>query len=137
MAPQNYITNHYVTQAGNGIGFYAGLSHQKGAGVGSWLAGLFRTILPVLKSGATAVGREAVRAGSHVLADVAAGQNIRGSAKKHIEEAGENLSNALKRKAGTAMSGGSAIKRRKPARQAHSVSKTRRRKTSSSPDYFT
>lgn len=137
MAPQNQITHHYVTQAGGGFGqFYAGSSYQKGHGIGSWLGGLFRTILPVLRSGASAVGKEAARAGSAVLADVASGQNFRGSVNKRVGEAAGNLANQAKRKADS-MAGSGAIKRRKTASKAHNVPKTRQRKTASRPDYLT
>lgn len=132
MAPQNHITQYYLNQAGGSIGqYYAGAPFQKGHGVGSWLGGLFRTILPILKSGATAVGREAARAGSHVLADVAAGDNFKGSAKKHMEEAAANLINMAKRKAEDSMRGSGRIKRPRRGRGAHSTANTRRNNTSS------
>jgi len=137
MAPQNQITNYYVTQAGGGSGhYYAGSSFQKGHGIGSWLGGLFRSILPVLRSGAAAVGKEAARAGSGVLADVASGRNFRGSAQKRIEEAAENLANTVKRKAGGNMTGSGAIKRRKVPPKAHSASKSRKSKTSAQQDIY-
>lgn len=137
MSPKAFITQYYLNQAGGGGSghFYAGSSHQKGYGIGSWLGGLFRTILPILRSGATAVGKEAVRTGSHVLADIAGGENLRTSAKKRIEQAGENLTSSLKRKADT-MSGSGRIKRRKPAKKTHSVSRPRRRKTLAHDNYF-
>ena len=110
MANQDAITNYYVTQAGGGgggfytgmgyqrgYGIYVGKAYQKGYGLGSWLGGLFRTVLPFLKSGAMVVGREAARAGSHVLADVASGQNFKNSVNKHMEEAAGNLTTAVKR----------------------------------------
>ena len=137
MAPQNHITNYYLTQAGGGSGhFYAGSSFQKGYGIGSWLGGLFRTVLPILRSGAVAVGKEAARAGSHVLADVASGENLKGSAKKHLEEAMGNLVNKAKRKA-ESMAGSGRIKRPRQGRPPHSVTKTRKGNTSQGPDFLT
>jgi hypothetical protein len=123
---QDVVTRYYVTQAGGGQ-FYAGTPHQKGYGLGSWLGGLFRTVLPLFKTGALAVGREAARAGSHVLADVATGQNFKGSVNKHMEEAAGNLSTSLKRKLEDTMQGSGAIKRRKTSQMPHSVLKVRRR----------
>ncbi|KAK3932649.1 hypothetical protein KUF71_013723 [Frankliniella fusca] len=117
MTRHDHITEFYLHQAGGGQ-YYAGSSYQKGHGIGSWLGGLFRTVLPLLKSGATAVGREAARAGAHVLADVASGDTFADSAKRHTGEAVQNL----KRKAASAMNGsGRAIKRPKPAPKRHTV----------------
>ncbi|KAK3920749.1 Poly(U)-specific endoribonuclease-C [Frankliniella fusca] len=132
MTRQDHITEYYLRQAGGGQ-YYAGSSYQKGHGIGSWLGGLFRTVLPLLKSGATAVGREAARAGAHVLADVASGDPFADSAKRHAGEAVQNL----KRKAASAMSGtGRSIKRKRLAPKRHSTAKARSRR-SSTPDYFT
>ena len=118
MAPQNHYTQYYLHQAGGGgiSHYYAGAPYQKGYGIGSWLGGLFRSVLPFLSSGAVAVGKEAARAGSHILADVASGQNFKGSVSKHAEEAVGNL----KRKAQAAMQGSGAIKRRKITRKNQS-----------------
>ncbi|KAK3907323.1 Putative uncharacterized transposon-derived protein [Frankliniella fusca] len=132
MTRQDHITEYYLRQAGGGQ-YYAGSSYQKGHGIGSWLGGLFRTVLPLLKSGATAVGREAARAGAHVLADVASGDPIADSAKRHAGEAVQNL----KRRAAAAMSGsGRSIKRKRLAPKRHSAAKARSRR-SHTPDYFT
>ncbi|KAK3920565.1 DNA-directed RNA polymerase subunit beta' [Frankliniella fusca] len=132
MTRQDHITEFYLRQAGGGQ-YYAGSSYQKGHGIGSWLGGLFRTVLPLLKSGATAVGREAARAGAHVLADVASGDNFADSAKRHAGEAVQNL----KRKAASAMNGsGRSIKRKRLAPIRHTVAKARSRR-SSTPDYLT
>ncbi|KAK3929579.1 Putative uncharacterized transposon-derived protein [Frankliniella fusca] len=110
------------TVSAGGGQYYAGSSYQKGHGIGSWLGGLFRTVLPLLKSGATAVGREAARAGAHVLADVANGDPIADSARRHTGEAVQNL----KRKAAFAMNGsGRAIKRAKLAPKRHTVARPR------------
>jgi len=121
------ITQYYVTQAGGGH-FYAGSSYQKGYGIGSWLGGLFRSVLPILRSGAIAVGKEAARAASHVLADVAAGDNVKSSFKKHAGEAANNLTGQMKRKL-EGMEGSGAIKRRKVAPKPHSAPRARRGKT--------
>ena len=100
MTCQDQITQYYLRQAGGGGQYYAGATFQKGHGIGSWLGGLFRTVLPLLKSGAAVVGKEAARAGSHILADVASGDNFKESALRHGGEAVQNL----KRKAASTMS---------------------------------
>ena len=126
MATRSQISQYYINQAGGGFGhFYAGAPYQKGYGIGSWLGGLFRTVLPLLRSGAAAVGREAARAGSHVLADVAVGDKFGESLNKHAVEAIGNL----KRRAASNMQGSGAIKRRKITKKAHSATTARRRRT--------
>ena len=52
---------------------------QREHGVGAWLGGLFRRILPYVTSGARAVGKETLRAGIKVLDDIAnTGVNFKG-----------------------------------------------------------
>jgi hypothetical protein len=138
---QDAMTNYYVTQAGGGGGFYSGIgyqrgygiyvgkAYQKGYGLGSWLGGLFRTVLPLLKSGALAVGKEALRAGGNVVADLATGENFKQSVNRRASEAGDVLSQKLKRKT-ESMQGSGGIKRRKTAPKPHSVLTARGKRTS-------
>lgn len=133
--PGSALVNYYLAQAGGGAGgthFYAGSLHQKGYGIGSFLGGLFRSVLPLLRSGAVAVGREAARAGAHVLADVAAGDPVADSLKSHADQALTNL----KRKAAAKMQGGGSIKRRKITSTHHSSHKHRGKKKRAHTDVF-
>ena len=101
------ITDYYVRQAqtGSGMNYFAGANTQKGAGIGSFLGGLFRSILPFVKQGAEVVGREALRAGSHILADAVSGEvPLKNSVRQHFGEAGRNLAKRMQ---------GNGIKRRK------------------------
>lgn len=118
MEGHNQLVHYYVNQAGSGAGqFYSGSSFQKGYGIGGFLGGLFRNIvLPLFSRGAKAVGREALRAGSHVLADVASGeQSLQNSVQRHASEAGNNLMKKLSQKMA-----GSGIKRKRLHSAAHS-----------------
>lgn len=97
----SHITEYYVKQAqsGAGMNYFAGAATQKGAGIGSFLGGLFRSIFPVLKQGAATVGREALRAGSHILSDAATGEvALNNSMRNHFSEAGRNLVNKMRGK---------------------------------------
>ena len=60
----SYI-QYYDDQVGGGgvRNVFAGSTYQKGRGVGSWLGGLFRNMLPYLSSGIKTVGKETLRAG--------------------------------------------------------------------------
>lgn len=78
MAEVDLLTRYYLDQAGSGSSaFYSGPiyqrgsgSLQRGAGIGSFLGGLFRRILPVVKRGVTAAGREVINSGAHFLNDL-------------------------------------------------------------------
>lgn len=62
---------YYVNQAGSGVGnFYSGPIYQRGYGVGSFLGGLFRSVLPLLKKGSLALGRELISCGTNVMDDI-------------------------------------------------------------------
>ena len=62
---------YYQQQAGSGIAaIYKGAPYQRGHGIGSFLGGLFRSILPLISTGAKVVGKEAMRAGVGLLNDV-------------------------------------------------------------------
>lgn len=75
MAEEDLLTRYYVAQAGSGFGdFYSGPIYQRGYGIGSFLGGLFRTILPVLKRSSSIVGREVINSGINFLKDV--GNNV-------------------------------------------------------------
>lgn len=94
-------TRYYLNQVGSGVGtVYRGVSYQKGHGIGSFLGGLFRTVLPILKSGARAVGKEAVRTGMNVLGDIASDstQPLKKVIRKRVIEAGGNLAEKAGRK---------------------------------------
>ena len=42
---------------------------QRGNGIGNFFRGLFRFVTPLLYSGAKAVGKEALKTGSHIISD--------------------------------------------------------------------
>ena len=95
------------------MGYYAGAAHQRGSGFfGNLLSGLFRFVSPLLPS----LGREALRAGGHVLSDVASGSDsLKSSVTRHASEAGQNLLNRAVDKLQ-----GRGIKRKRLTHAAHS-----------------
>ena len=72
------LFNNYYKQQGQGLPYFQGRHYQQGFGIGSVLAGLFRsaiplikkTALPILKKSAKVLGKEALSAGSNILKDV-------------------------------------------------------------------
>lgn len=72
------LAEYYIRKGGGGghideaIGpvYVSGAYLQRGHGLGSFLAGLFRMIRPVAIRGARALGREAIHAGAQILTDI-------------------------------------------------------------------
>jgi hypothetical protein len=122
-------TLYYLRQAEgrDHAGSFQGAS-QKGDGLGSFLGGLFRRIFPLLKSGAKAVGTEALTSGIHLLRDVITGKSLKDSVRDRVTEAGHNLTAKAAKKAETLV--GSGYKRRKHRKTSHSRVKRKRRRIS-------
>jgi len=82
-----------------GYGYYYGKQYQKGYGLGdtfkkffTWIVPLVKKhALPVLQSGAKAVGKQALSSISNIARDVVEGKNFVDSSKKRAKEAIDNL----------------------------------------------
>lgn len=92
---------------GGGIGrVYVGSPYQRGhGGIGSFLAGVFRRVLPLLTRGAKAVGKEALRTGVNIVSDVARNTPIKESFRNRVRESGENLKRKAEEKLDKLMEG--------------------------------
>ncbi|KAJ8677117.1 hypothetical protein QAD02_012904 [Eretmocerus hayati] len=94
---------YFDAQIGGGTNFLDNLGSlctaencQRGSGIGGFLGGVYRRVLPILKTGSKAVGKEVMRAGYNVVSDIAHGKMpLRNSIESRLRESG----NALKRKA--------------------------------------
>lgn len=92
MTEEEIFTRYYLAQAGSGIGdFYSGPIYQRGYGIGSFLGGLFRSILPILKKGSIAVGKEILSSGSHFLNDIGNDVKPRDALRSRAREAYNNI----------------------------------------------
>lgn len=115
-------TEYYLNQAGSGIGnIYSGPVYQRGYGIGSFLGGLFRSALPLLRKGSIAIGKELLTAGTNFIDDVQQNKSPKEALKQRSKE---TLSN-LKIKAINTMKGNGYIGRDK-LKNTHST-KVRRR----------
>lgn len=91
-----HYTTYYENQVSGGAGrignVFVGAPYQRGHGIGRFLGGLFRSVLPLLTKGAKSVGKEALRAGLHIIEDVS-GNHIpfKESLRRRAKESGENL----------------------------------------------
>uniref|UniRef100_A0A6V7KHW5 Uncharacterized protein n=1 Tax=Bracon brevicornis TaxID=1563983 RepID=A0A6V7KHW5_9HYME len=133
----NYIA-YYENQVGGGaveryIRFgriYVGAPYQRGHGIGAFLGGLFRRIMPFLGSAARAVGKEAIHAGMNVVSDVASRRvPFREALEKRLIESGMNLKRKASEKIDHLMTG-SGYKRRRKRRRVQKRAKRRGVKTS-------
>lgn len=71
---------------------YTQEANQRGCGIGIFLGGALRRVLPMIKAGSREVGKEAVRTGFNIMKDVTHGKvRFRNSLKNRIKESGKNL----------------------------------------------
>ena len=119
-------------QRGTGLPGYSGYPRQRGSGLGSFFRGLFRMAMPVIKRAAKAFGKEALKTGVSVLADVARGQDVLPSLETHGREAVATLAdktlNYLKRPAEENQEGGGSAKRARRSPQKKRKAPARKRK---------
>jgi len=80
-----------VNQAGNGMPFFSGAQQLKGYHLGGVLASLGRAVMPLFKSVARAIGREALRSGMQFASDVLDVQNVKQAAVRRAKQVGSNL----------------------------------------------
>lgn len=99
----SHYIQYYDEQIGGGgvKSYYVGSRYQRGNGVGAWLGGLLRRVLPYVASGAKAVGKEALRAGVRVVGDVA---NNGANFKEALASRARESRQTLKRKAADKLS---------------------------------
>lgn len=79
-ASRQFYEHYYANQSGSGISVFQGSYGQRGHGIGSTLAGLFRSAVPMIKRGLAAFGRQALNTGLQVASDMADGQSFSESA---------------------------------------------------------
>lgn len=105
-----YSVYHDELQNGGGRGggiprVFVGSPYQRGHGIGSFLGGLFRRVLPYLGKVVRAVGKEALRAGVNVIEDVENNTPFKISVKQRFEESRDKLKRKAKEKISSLMKG--------------------------------
>lgn len=92
MTLEDELTRYYLNQAGSGMSdFYSGPIYQRGYGIGSFLGGLFRSVLPILRRGGIAVGKELLNSGTNFFNDVENNVNPRRAFNNRALETITNL----------------------------------------------
>ena len=81
---------YYLDQIGHGQ-YFSGVAFQRGYGLGNIFASLGKAILPLVKSGAKAIGKQALKSGVAFASDVLAGKNVKQAALERTKQAGSTL----------------------------------------------
>ena len=79
-----------MDQVGQGQSF-SGAAFQRGYGLGNIFASLGKAILSLVKSGAKAIGKQALKSGVAFASDVLAGKNVKQAALERTKQAGPTL----------------------------------------------
>ncbi|KAE8751382.1 hypothetical protein FOCC_FOCC001955, partial [Frankliniella occidentalis] len=127
-------TDYYVHQAQTGRGinhYYSGAAYQKGHGIGSFLTGLFRFAAPLVRKAATAVGKQALIAGSNVVTDTLVNNHsFKDSVNEQWNQSKGVLANSAKETV-QKMVGSGRIRKRKRSSKRQSTRNAKRRRTAS------
>ena len=114
----NPYVDYYARQAGGEVGdVFRGASYQRGHGIGNFLSNIFRTVFPLFKSGAKAIGKQALDAGFGVLRDQINRKPLKQSLKERMRSAGDNLMRQAESKIDGMRGAGYKRKRVQPKKQ--------------------
>ena len=91
--------NYYLSQVGHGMPYFSSARIQQGYGLGNLFSSIAKSVLPLVKSGAKAVGKQVLQSGVDFASDVLNGKNAKQAAIDRAKSAGSNLLRAAKRKA--------------------------------------
>ena len=83
--------SYYLNQVGNGGLYFSGAPFQRGYGLGSIFTSLAKSIMPLVKSGAKAIGKQALKGGLGFASDVLAGKNAKQAAVDRARAASSTL----------------------------------------------
>ena len=122
--------DYYAQQVGGALPYFAGARVQRGHGFGSLFGGLLRSVAPLIKRGALALGNRALKTGAQIAGDILSGENIRTAAKRRTKTAGRDLLQSL---LATPSPPG---KRAAPSRQRRPVKRAAKRRRIAESDVF-
>ena len=116
-----------VHKAGGALPYFASAQYQRDHGLGSLFSGLLRSAMPLIKRGALALGKGALKTGVRIPDDVMSGQSIKTATKRRVANAGRNLMHGL------VVPGVRPRKRikRAPAKKGVTLAKRRRKRQTS------
>ena len=83
--------DYYARQVGRELPYFTGARIQRGHGFGRLFSVLLRTVSPLSRRGAVALGKRALTTGAQIAGDVVAGKNVKKVATRRATAAGRNL----------------------------------------------
>lgn len=119
---------YYAEQAAGGsYARFEPLRRQRGRGLGDFLAGLFRRVLPFISGGLKTLGGEVIETTVGLFKDHLQGKNMTASVEERVTSAGKRLGG----KAATTLKGmvGLGIKRQRKGGRSQKIQGTRARKS--------
>ena len=81
--------HYYLNQVGNGV--FAGPRYQQGYGLGNIFSSLAKSFVPLMKSGAKAIGKQVLQSGVGFASDVLSGKEVKQAAVDRAKSAGQQL----------------------------------------------
>ena len=90
---------------------------QMGYGLGGLFRSVARTVMPMVKSGAKALGNIALNSGANFIGDVLAGKNVKEAAKARTREAADATKQKAVQRLQTYAQTGSGKRRKKPQKR--------------------
>ena len=90
----NY-NDYYARQVGGTLPYFTGSRVERGHGFGSLFSGLLRSVAPLIRRGAVALGKRALTTGAQIASDVEAGQNVKKAATRRATAAGRDMMESL------------------------------------------
>ena len=132
----NPYTHYYLEQQGRGTSVFRGSSWQmghgqKGYGLGGMFGTIARTVMPLVKRGARALGNILLNTGVNFASDVVAGKNIKQAAKaRALEGVNTAKTKAVQRLQRYAQTGQGRKRSRSSARKRKASASASRRSTS-------
>ena len=134
-----YVRYYLDQQQGHGMPVFSGspwqtgYGHQMGYGIGGLFHSVARAVMPMVKSGAKALGNIALKSGANFVGDVLAGKNVKEAAKARTLEAANvakrKVINKMKSQTGSGKRAKRTGKKRKVSTSTTRNNQTKKRKT--------
>lgn len=118
---QKSFEDYYTQQSGGALNYYQGATFQKGYGFGGLFRSIFRAAVPLFKSGAKALGKQLFHSGVGALNDISQGQDPKLVLRRHLKEAGRELTDRAATKMKTMIGSGRNKKRKRSMKLTSSV----------------
>lgn len=83
-----------AVQSGHGSGYFKGQMYQRGRGLGNIFRGIFKFLMPMAKSVAKSVGKQALDTGVNIFQDTMKGENLKSVVNRRGREAVANLADS-------------------------------------------